>query len=426
MSLSYQSVVDKLYQYSVDHFVNYRKHLKEYFWAILIALVLRATVITIYKIPTGSMIPTFNVGDVLIANRFYYGLKVPFTDGLDKWRIKIPGLYKKPETGDIVIFRAPEEHLYYIIEIYPKNELDRELIKEINEASSFKRPHFIEDGYTNYIALGGNEYSSLIILHHTIYEKYQDKLNNVEHLLGGKQNFYMTYKEHRYRGFWMTLIDTPLAGLSIMANVLLDTPFAFLLKSTVALINMEGKTNVVDSFREISLYPNAYIDMTKDFVKRAVAMGGDVVEIKDKFLYVNGVKRELELKSRVEEYDGEKNIPYNIFSSIYTNKNGNEVKHQIRLIRNNYFYQLPFDSLANRNSNEMNFDGNAWPYDPTFSQANGYFKEDFGPITVPKDHYFVLGDNRDESLDSRYWGCVPYWAVKGTAMIKILPFGKIK
>ena len=41
----------------------------------------------------------------------------------------------------------------------------------------------------------------------------------------------------------------------------------------------------------------------------------------------------------------------------------------------------------------------------------------FGPVTVPKDHFFVLGDNRDNSKDSRYWGFVPMKNVKGKAMV---------
>ena len=96
-------------------------------------------------------------------------------------------------------------------------------------------------------------------------------------------------------------------------------------------------------------------DPSKDFIKRVIGTPGDVVEGRDKKVYVNG-----KLYENIHEVHKEQEI-------------------------------IP---------KEMN------PRDT------------FGPVTVPPDSYFVMGDNRDRSYDSRFWKFVKRDQIKGLAFIK--------
>jgi signal peptidase I len=51
-------------------------------------------------------------------------------------------------------------------------------------------------------------------------------------------------------------------------------------------------------------------------------------------------------------------------------------------------------------------------------------RDNWGPIVVPRDRYFVMGDNRDESLDSRYWGFVDPRALKGRAVVLYFSYNR--
>jgi signal peptidase I len=70
--------------------------------AILIALFIRTFVIQAFKIPSGSMKPTFEIGDHILVNKFIYGIKIPFIRNT-----LIP--ISEPKRGDIVVFIYPED-----------------------------------------------------------------------------------------------------------------------------------------------------------------------------------------------------------------------------------------------------------------------------------------------------------------------------
>ena len=79
---------------------------REYFEAIIIAIILalfiRSFIVQAFKIPSGSMLPTLQIGDHLLVNKFLYGVKIPMTG-----KILIP--WKSPGRDDVVVFRFPKD-----------------------------------------------------------------------------------------------------------------------------------------------------------------------------------------------------------------------------------------------------------------------------------------------------------------------------
>jgi signal peptidase I len=70
--------------------------------AVLAAFVLRESVVEAFKIPSGSMLPTLEVGDHIFVNKLEYGVRFPFTDWL-------PLSYGSPARGDVVVFAEPHK-----------------------------------------------------------------------------------------------------------------------------------------------------------------------------------------------------------------------------------------------------------------------------------------------------------------------------
>ncbi len=85
---------------------RWQSTLKEYAEALIFALILaffiRSFVVQAFKIPSGSMLQTLQIGDHLLVNKFIYGIKIPFTD--------ITAIsVSKPQFQDIIVFEFPED-----------------------------------------------------------------------------------------------------------------------------------------------------------------------------------------------------------------------------------------------------------------------------------------------------------------------------
>lgn len=79
-----------------------RENIEALVIAIILAFFIRAFVIQAFKIPSGSMKNTLQIGDYILVNKFIFGVKVPFTD-----YTLIP--IKNPKRGDIIVFKFPSD-----------------------------------------------------------------------------------------------------------------------------------------------------------------------------------------------------------------------------------------------------------------------------------------------------------------------------
>jgi len=79
-----------------------REYVEAIIIAILLALFIRSFIVQAFKIPSGSMLPTLQIGDHLLVNKFIYGVKIPMTGN-----VLIP--WKSPERDDVVVFRFPKD-----------------------------------------------------------------------------------------------------------------------------------------------------------------------------------------------------------------------------------------------------------------------------------------------------------------------------
>jgi signal peptidase I len=144
-----------------------------------------------------------------------------------------------------------------------------------------------------------------------------------------------------------------LVGDHLLVNKFVFGPTASPIERTVLPVAGIERGDVV-----VFKYPE---DPGRDFIKRVIGLPGETLEVRNKDVYING--------ERLAE-------PYTHFLSP---------------ARGSAASPNEFTALDVRDA--------------------------YGPVSIPVDQYFVMGDNRDNSQDSRYWGFLPRDYIKGRALV---------
>jgi signal peptidase I len=119
------------------------------------------------------------------------------------------------------------------------------------------------------------------------------------------------------------------------------------------------------------------------FIKRVIGTPGDTVEVRNKVIYINGkpISRDMVPADQAQK----------VFSSLDDHKYGPQSMDLLTEHLDGVDHSILIDK-------------------------SNFTTENYGPVPVPADSLFVMGDNRDFSNDSRFWGFVPMYYVKGKAM----------
>ena len=148
-----------------------------------------------------------------------------------------------------------------------------------------------------------------------------------------------------------------LIGDHLLVNKLVFGPYLTGVERALLPMKEIGRRDVI-----VFKYPE---DPERDFIKRVIGLPGEQIEVRHKRVYVNG-----------------------------------------HLLDEPYAHYMEDPPPAPQELEPGDRQG-----------SGGDPRESYGPVTVPPKHYFVMGDNRDNSQDSRYWGFLPGDYVKGRALV---------
>ena len=480
--------------------VDVKKYLKEarvLLLLIIIAFTVKSTLIEIYVVPTGSMENEILVGDLLIGNKFTYGMRTPNWIGIPYTRIgfdipytRLPG-FKSVKNGDVAMFEYPRDPFQKYVKRcigIPSDTIsiiDGEILVNSKimpfpqnaKYVSFKEADLNNDGWINQL-----DYN---MINSDNSRRFQVALRKAQFTVKNQANVFDTLfntnstilldKDYQLNPYKENFVyssnnkDYP----TIQEQYLMGTIYPyfdgntdnikpFVVPSKDMVINFKDWYNEKNEW--ISLITLLIQDgnkVTLDGIEFVMEDPESVAQISGILKYklfpnptaqrenYHNIKAELKIKNKRDKKDN----PWNIYDNpfLYTFEQDIKLVKSIDLNQdqimdeNDLVNDQIYKSFIKKYSQDEikriineSYDGSTFLFGLNYYKEfvdkyiynnlmiNGTHIADLKNYQVLCDYYLFIGDNRDNSLDSRFWGFVPDYQILGTPLLSLLNISKFK
>ena len=391
------------------------KEIKGLITLIIVAFTIKTCLLEIYVVPTGSMEKTILIGDVLIGNKFIYGMKTPTWIGIPytRYGFDIPW-YRLPEfreikNGDVTIFEFPRDPFQKYVKrciglagdvvsinegnIYVNNTLmdfpeEGQYLKRLPNNSDVLTKNMSWNSEYLYSQFKCESFNDLNnnYLYDKNSEEFVDLNKNNKWDYGNLDNikeFTVPYKSEPFIDKNKNEIyDKGEEFEDLNNNNIWDEGFTYVIsdvtdwESFINLLLLDGNELELDNWNFTLIDPE-HISRLRGLIKYKILglFNGSSIES----------KRKLQIRQNNDQI---------------------EYAEQLKEKNNKRKIITPWDSRIIKNVQDRD-------YILENLKVNGAPIKTINKYTVKHDYYFLMGDNRDNSYDSRFWGFVPDYNILG-------------
>ena len=406
---------------------KFKKELKVFIVLVIVAFTVKGSIVEVYMVPTGSMEKEILVGDLLFGNKWIYGMRTPTWIGIPYTRIgfdipwkRLPA-FKKVERGDVTIFEYPRDPF----QKYVKRCIGtpRDTIKITQGVI-----HHKDNGHYKAMPLPDNgqfikgyQLEPNAMPSRPLYPLFVDYDSNSKWLSGNADNieeFVVPFK-----GMQIDFSRRDNDWVHIISLLLQEG-------NTVELENqaftLEDGRMIDVGYRRFTMIAPEDIAGTAGILTRKITQvfGVKTDHIKDIVEYVR-----LAIRDNISDntYNPWKieieglGLFGNEFNSLGQRKfiryfpDKKPVFNQDWISEDYIYYYPNSEKIANT-------------YDVLFNnlKVNGVNISELKTYTLKYDYYFLMGDNRDNSSDSRFWGFVNERQILGTPVFSLINLAQFK
>ncbi len=332
-----------------DKFIS---ELKVLITLVIVAFTVKSTLLEVYVVPTGSMENEILIGDMLVGNKWIYGMRTPTWIGIPYTRIgfdipwwRLP-VFKNVESGDVTIFEFPRDPFQKYVKRCIGTPGDR---ISINRGNIYKNGNMMEFP-ENAQYVKGHVYDPEF--EEVIFSGFTGNRDNIDEFIVPHKGMVIDFS-HKHD--WNSLIALLVQDGNDV--ILGDKKFTTIDPTEV------GRTHGFLKYKIINMLSNNPNNQRKEY--------------NDRMDFITGLRKE------------------NRKQSLYN-------PWQITIRPEDH--QIVYENLI----------------------VNGQKVSEMKEYTLNRDFYFLIGDNRDNSYDSRYWGFVPDVQILGVPLFSMINIAKFK